>query len=201
MSNIPRGERRNVFVTIGSIKYGFKTSSRTKQHATTLGHQDAAAANGVIYGINSPKPNRATLISEKGLGRISSFIDPGKEKEARKANWTITRTGGRRAIGESRTTIAVYVNTPFGWKYAWRMQKADFSSFGAILGIKKATAADADDLVWGANNPKPPRASKLDNGSVNSSFIEPSAATIDKAFAAGWNVSGINYELIPAAEG
>lgn len=189
------GERDPVFVTIGAIKYGFQASRRSRQHRGTLGHTAFTGQEGVIFGANSPKPNRASLVDDSGAS-ISSFIDPSKEEGAKKAGWTVTRSSKIRGVGESPRTVAVFVEMPGGWNYAWRMGKTDFGDYAAILGIQKATGG-TNNLVWGAQTPKPPKASKRFGRSIRSTFVTPKRSVIDKAVGQGWAIAGLDYDLIP----
>lgn len=192
-----RGPRRLVFVDLTGIKYGFATTEAAATHATILGHELYTTQAGVTFGVNSPKPNRASK-RLSALRTISSFVDPANEDDAKAEGWRIVRKSSRRGAGSSAKTTTVYVDMPgVTWKYAWRMSTPEFTQHGAILGIQRATGAQT--LVFGGNL-KPPRARLIDEtGSSISSFIAPSVSIIDKASAAGWFVSNISFDLIPTA--
>lgn len=190
-----RGARTPVFVTLtGTIKYGFQASANTATHRATLGHTVYNNQAGVFFGANSPKPNRAT--KEISGHSVSSFCDPSKIDALRAADWIITRTGRRRGLKTSGRSRTVYVEMPGGWNYAWNIT-ADDVDLAADLGFSQAAAATAN-LIWGVSYPKPPRATRRIAGANHSSFIKPAAATIDAAVAAGWTVSAIDYDLLPA---
>jgi hypothetical protein len=187
-----RGGRTNVFVTIGAIKYGFAAGAGSSAHRADLGHTVFADQPGVVFGANSPKPNRASKIIANET--ISSFCDPSKEDDLRTAEWTILRNSRRRGITQSVRSRSVYVAMPGGYNYAWNIT-VDELDLANDLGFLPATGATAN-LVWGSS-PKPPRASRVIAGSRVSSFIRPQQSIIDAAVTAGYSISGIDYALIP----
>lgn len=85
---------------------------------------------------------------------------------------------------------------PGGYKYAWNITTAE-ADLAATLGFVAATGADAPNLIWGVNSPKPPRASKRENGSSVSTFCKPQQSVIDAAITAGFSISGVDYDLLP----
>lgn len=193
-----RGPRRSVFIDFQGLKYGFATPLEATR-GSVLGHTDyTGAEEAVVFGVNSPKPNRAVL--DTGTRTFSSFVAPAAEDAARKAKWRIIRNGRRRGAGKTLKTVTVALEMPgVAWKYAWRMDAVDFNEHKTVLGLEEATGGGL--LVWGGSL-KPPRATKvLTDGSTVSSFIAPKAAIIDKAAGEGWAIFGVNYDLIPAAAG
>jgi hypothetical protein len=68
-------------------------------------------------------------------------------------------------------------------KYAWNMPKDTAQKIGSIqaLGIRLATGQD-NDLVFGAEYPKPPRATRLIGEDQISTFYDPSTT-----LPAGWS--------------
>ena len=72
-----------------------------------------------------------------------------------------------------------------GMKYGFLMDQNSFTSFGQVLGIKDA--ASEGQVFYGANSPKPPRASKRDNGVTQSGFYD--IANAKQLVAAGWRLS------------
>ncbi len=190
-----RGEQIKVYVEVGNLKYGFRTTESVhNSYKGELGQITYAGAVGVVFGANSPKPARAT--KEFAAGSISSFCSSDKIPSLKKNNWVVTNNGSIRGIKTAGKTRTVFVDMPGGWKYAWNITKAE-ADLSAILGFQLATGADAADLVWGVNDPKPPRATKRENGSSTSTFIQPKQSVIDKAIEAGFSISGINYDLLP----
>ncbi len=190
-----RGKQVEVYVKVGELKYGFKTTKSVHDsYKGELGQTTYAGAAGVVFGANSPKPARAT--KEFAAGNISSFCSSDKIDNLKTNNWIVNAKGSIRGIKTGGKTRTVFVDMPGGWKYAWNITKEE-ADLAGVLGFQLATASDASDLVWGVNDPKPPRAVKRENGSSTSTFIQPKQSVIDKAIGAGFSISGINYDLLP----
>lgn len=181
-----RGEQVKVYVpvTTNNYKYGFKTNDKKfKAVGAVLGQKTALGVVGVFYGANSPKPGTARKVDK--TGSISSYFDQKKAKALQKEGWILTESGSTQGIRTSGLAITVAVDTPFGYKYAWNITKAEatvFSPFGAVV------PTDADKLVWGSF-PKPPRATKRTNTGSTSSYIAPDTSIINQAIAAGFSVT------------
>ena len=169
------------------IRYGFKTNVNQERRAA-LGHTAIAAEvpAGMVIGANSPKPGRASRLFADGYA--SSFFDHSKAGELLAAGWTVG-AGRSRGGGDGLRSRTFYV-TLGGIKYGWTMPSrlatllaGDLSE----LGIQSA-AANEDDLVFGSQRPKPPRASKRTIGdggtTVLSTFYDPSRTTLPDT----WNV-------------
>lgn len=73
-----------------------------------------------------------------------------------------------------------------GMKYGFLMDRNSFTGFGSVLGIEDA--ASETQVFYGANSPKPPRASKKDNGVTQSGFYD--IAKAGSLVSAGWRLSG-----------
>ena len=190
-----RGKQVEVYVQVAGLKYGFKTTKSVHDsYKGELGQTTYAGAAGVVFGANSPKPARAT--KEFAAGNISSFCSSDKIDNLKTNNWIVNAKGSIRGIKTGGKTRTVFVDMPGGWKYAWNITKEE-ADLAGVLGFQVATASDASDLVWGVNDPKPPRAVKRENGSSTSTFIQPKQSVIDKAIEAGFSISGINYDLLP----
>lgn len=134
------------------IAYGFNTGADSGDQAT-LGQQDVTAGVAgatVVFGANRPKPAR--VAKRRTSGTVSSFVSYSAEAGAKAAGFR-TVAPRRYAIPKatSKQTL-VYVKTS-NVNYAWMMNTADFTAFGAELGIKAVTATD--DVVVGASSPKP----------------------------------------------
>lgn len=180
----------------GVIKYGFLTNVPDAV-GVTCGHTPAPADGnlvGLIFGARSPKPGRASIRRTGGVD--STFYDFSRYGALRAAGASLTNPRRRRGSA-SANSQAVYV-TLNGFKYAWRIPQTLLTRLGgdtAGLGIQIATGAD-DDLVWGANSPKPPRASRVvvsaDGVDVLTTFIDPSRAD---SLPEGWSTS--NGEEVP----
>ncbi len=192
-----RGEQVEVYVTIGSLKYGFRTTKSVHDsYKAELGQTTYAGSVGVFFGANSPKPPRAT--KEFASGTIGSYCSTDKVSSLKKNGWTVanrTRIRGIRTAGKTRT---VYVDMPGGWRYAWNITSTE-ADLASELGFVLATGSDARELIWGVNYPKPPRASKKEETGTVSTFIKPQNSVIESAIGKGWTVSGVDYDLLPDA--
>jgi hypothetical protein len=173
------GTKRKVSVAPfrgATFRYGFSTNCDAAD-AAILGHQDAGMAPippKLVFGANSPKP--AVAYKKKASGKTeSSFIDFNQIVAAKAASWKVTGFKYKNPRSGTRSK-AVYVKFN-GIKYAWQMSATVYSRITAAqrtqLGIVEATATDIADLVWGVNDPKPPRASRDLGGSKVETFIDP----------------------------
>ncbi|MBD2571349.1 hypothetical protein [Anabaena lutea] len=198
-----RGEKVPVFVVFSGLNYGFQGTERIlKKYGGLLGQKLSGATPGVFYGCNSPKPPRATIAETEGKentftgSRVSSFCSADKVDSLKKANWVITKAGTIRGIKQAGVTRTVHVEMPGGYNYTWNLNKEELTHV-QLLGIELTTGS-TDNRVWGSS-PKPPRASIIIQGQRTSTFIKPQGSVIDKAIAAGWSISGVDYDLIPNA--
>jgi hypothetical protein len=192
-----RGERTPVMVLLGTLKYGFQTQkSITTSYGSELGHVAYSPDTGVgiFFGANSPKPPRAT--KQFDTGAISSFCSTQQIGTLRTGGWTVSSNSSRRGIRSAGKTKSVFVDMPGGYRYAWNISSAE-ADLASELGFELATGG-MSDLVWGST-PKPPRASKVGTDGRISTFCKPQASAIDAAIAKGWTVSGVDYDLLPAA--
>lgn len=190
-----RGERVKVYVETRGFKYGFSTNPQGHTtHKTLMGQTTYVGAAGVVFGCNSPKPARAVF---DGANPFSSFCSDNKISTLRKTeNYSVVSKGNVRGVKTSGKTRTVYIDMPGGWKYAWNITAAEVS-LAEDLGFVVATGAIANSLLWGVDSPKPPRARKKEATGSSSSFIKPQKSVMDAAVAAGYTVSGIDYDLIP----
>jgi hypothetical protein len=181
-----RGEQVLVYVpvTVNNYKYGFKTNDKKfKGVGAALGQKTALGVVGVFYGANSPKPGTARKVDKTGT--ISSYFDQNKAKELQKEGWILLSSGSSQGIRTSGLAVTVAVDTPFGYKYAWNITKAEVPLFSPF-GVEVPT--DADKLVFGSY-PKPPRATKRTSTGSTSSFIAPDLAVMNQANLAGFSVT------------
>lgn len=187
-----RGERTRVFVSMGIINYGFSASANSNAHRAALGHTVFAQQPGVVFGANSPKPNRATKeFSPTNI--VTSFYDSSKEAELKAADWVIHGGGRRRGLARTPRSRTVFVDMGT-YNYAWNLTTAEQTNM-AILGIEFASGS-TPALVWGST-PKPPRATRKTNtGRILSTFIRPDRTIVEAAQAAGWSVSD-EYGMLP----
>ncbi|WP_342597702.1 hypothetical protein VKI21_06990 [Cyanobacterium aponinum UTEX 3222] len=184
---INTGPKQKVFVPVYGMKYGFMMDRNSfGAFGGQLGIKDAAAEGGVFYGANSPKPPRAVK-KENGVSQ-SGFYDLAKAKSLANAGWKLSGAGILRSIKTTGAAITVCVDTPFGKSYAWNIP-ANRRQIAIELGATVPT--DPTQLVWGAY-PKPPRATKIDNGVRTSTFCPPDQVSIDAAASKGYSVEGLD---------
>lgn len=204
----PYGPRELVAVvpyTGATWKYGFNTTTKEAEQ-TALGQTDAIVNGdyiaGLVIGVNRPKPPRAT---RKGSATDtgSTYCGADAIATAKAAGWRVKvplRRGGRS--GAKSKTVYVTVGEidadgqPVGpqFKYAWPMPLFLYNRIIAAdrtaLGIEDATASDTD-LIFGADYPKPPRASFIatpTSGASNTltTFVDPNK--IDN-LPSGWSAA------------
>lgn len=175
------------------VKYGFP-SNVDAAVATACGHQQITGdVVGLVFGANSPKPGRASRKNAAGESQ-SSFYDFAVYFQLIEDGWSVSlpkrKRGGTTARGRS-----VYV-TVNGIKYAWNMTNRQAQRIGDLagLGIEQATNNDTD-LVFGASQPKPPSARKVEVGEggtdVISTFVDPTRAD---NLPEGWSLTN---EVVP----
>lgn len=193
MSSFTRGKKRTnlVFVTINDLMYfGFKPKDLTSlpgiqtADITALGHvQPNAIANGRIrvIGAKAPKPPRVTKRTGAATGQqtVSTYCGYNNIGLAQAAGWSLTKARGSvslRSPTAPRQSLTAIAELGDGSLYCFPMNKSDFESYGAELGLKSSTTitsdAERNKLVSGASIPYPGRAAKLlANGSTFSSFF------------------------------
>ena len=186
------------------ILYGFKTNCKAAT-STACGHTDVDYANlpaTIVFGARAPKPGRASRLNTDEYE--SSFFDYTVYGALKTAGWATTRPFVRRPSVSSRSiTVSVSTNSTGGAtgviKYAWNMPIALYNKIEselAGLGIDVPSAGDTD-LVFGANSPRPPRASKTVVGAggndILTTFVAP--ARFD-SLTSGWAPAGGSSQYI-----
>lgn len=177
---MPRNIRSRdpVYVAIGSgantINYGFNTGLATadRDNFGQVAIDATALPTKLVFGANSPKPAKA---SKKGAtGTISSFCSDANRAALKAVGYTISRPKARWS-----TKNAFYV-TINGVKYGWKpgpMPAYVTADVLTALGVKTATVADRDELVFGASYPKPARVKTIlgvaPNENSFSTFVDP----------------------------
>lgn len=186
------GPKRKVYVDPSlstNLAYGFSTNVPVSD-GTALGHKpvDGTTTALVMFGVNKPKPGIAT--KKDATGSVSSFYDITNKDALIAAKWKV-RPGSMRRGRKTRFATPVFVTLTGGIKYAWMMPDALRALIGGdltALGIQVADGTEKD-LVWGANNNKPPRAQKLlpatgsDPENSISTFFDPSQSA---SLPTGW---------------
>lgn len=192
-------------VEAGGVNYAFFTNIPTGQRAT-LGQVAItdleAPPLGTVLGSNFPKPRRASRRSNGAGGRFtSSFCSTALIRPLKAAGWRITKPRVTKpplhtpALRPNSFIQTAYV-TFRGIKYAWQLPKVTITNVTEAtilaLGVRLATPGDFDELCFGANAPKPPKASRTistgADASLNiktlSTFYDPSVT-----LPAGWTES------------
>lgn len=198
-----------VYVTIGigepqgdppapveTLRYGFFTNIPTANRSALgqIAIPESSYANppqNLVIGASFPKPRRASRREAQRF--VSSFVAKDKIDDAKKAGYRVTPSKARSRIILTPTSFvkSVYV-TLRGIKYGWNIPKVTETNAGSLggLGIVNAVADDRDELCFGANFPKPPRASRVIGSTteikVVSTFYDPSKETLPS----GWTPIG-----------
>jgi hypothetical protein len=190
-------------VEAGGVNYAFFTNIPSGAR-TELGHTAIATPEnpplGTVLGSNFPKPRRAS--QRNGLRYTSSFCSTGLITQLKIAGWRITKPRVTKpplhieALRPKSFIQTAYV-TFRGVKYAWQLPKVTITNVTEAvisqLGIKLATPGDFDELCFGANAPKPPKASvtvgsgegAAATSKTLSTFYDPSIANLPT----GWTES------------
>ena len=190
-------------VEAGGVNYAFYTNIPTSQR-TALGQvaitTPANPPLGTVLASNFPKPRRASR--REALRYTSSFCSAALLAQLKVAGWRIVKPRITKpplhipALRPNSFVQTVYV-TFRGIKYAWQLPKVTITNVTQAvideLGIKLATPGDFDELCFGANAPKPPKASRtVGEGSgasliskTLSTFYDPSTTTLPT----GWTES------------
>lgn len=192
-----QGERVELYVTIGGMKYGFLGRKKVlTSYGQELGQTgvEGGAPEGLFFGANSPKPPRASKQLDNSTSTIRSFCSTNKVESLRRSGWGVSSKTSIRGIKTAGATRTVSVPMPGRYRYAYNLDK-DLVDHATILGLDIATGP-IDNAVWGSS-PKPPRASKRNSdGSTTSTFCAPTRTVIDAASAAGWTIGSLDFELI-----
>lgn len=190
---INTGPKQKVFVPLLGMKYGFLMDRNSfTGFGAVLGIKDAASEGQVFYGVNSPKPPRASK-KEDGVTQ-SGFYDIANAKQLAAAGWRLSSASRLKSIKTSGAAVTVCVDTPFGGKkYAWNIP-ANRKTRAVELGAEEPT--DPTLLVWGAF-PKPPRATiRNADGTTFGTFCPPSQTAINAASALGYSVEGLDGDWL-----
>jgi hypothetical protein len=207
-----RGKKRENLVYVDINQYCFflfkskdlsSLSGISTSDVTALGHKTEASVSADttrirIIGASAPKPPRATKkLSNAAAGTqqsASTFCGYSSIATAQVAGWKITKTRrsvSLRAASALRGSLTAIAELSDGSHYCFPMNKADFDSYGASLGLKTAvtitTATELGKLVAGSSIPRPGKASiELATGSSFSSFY--SSDKRSDAASAGFSI-------------
>jgi hypothetical protein len=190
-------------VEAGGVNYAFYTNipagAKTALGQVAIATPASPPLNTVLAS-NFPKPRRAS--KREALRYTSSFCSAALLVQLKVAGWRITKSRVTKpplhieALRPKSFVHTVYV-TVRGIKYAWQLPKVTITNVTqetlTALGVKLATPGDFDELCFGANAPKPPKASVTigsgDGDSATSktlsTFYDPSIASLPT----GWTES------------
>lgn len=209
MSSYTRGKKRpnTVFVYLNnSIYFGFKPkdiasiTGVTASDITALGHippSGVPSGRIKVVGAKAPQPPRVMKKLGNPVGQqqsASTFCAYNSLAAAQTSGWSLikSRRGVTlRSAAAPRQSLTAIATLGDGSLYCFPMNKTDFESYGAELGLQSSTLITSDTerekLVSGASLPYPGRASKLlSNGSTFSSFF--STASQGDVLDAGYDI-------------
>ncbi len=217
MASYTRGRRRDktVFVRCNTapLFYGFRTIDLsaipgvTAGDITALGHLTTLSAGALAcFGANAPKPPRVTKrianASSSAQASVSTFCSDSALGAAVAAGWSMGKSGRSAGVrgGNTRTITALVPMGAGGLMYAFPMNKADFDTHAAELGLVSGatitTVAEANRVVSGCSLPRPGRAMKeLTIGRI-STFYAPAKQGDLQAPTSGWRVMSVAQELV-----
>lgn len=184
-----------VLLDVGTAKinYAYTTPHATYTELNTdLGIVKVAAQTNLFYGINAPKPFRASKITEtdKAISSKTSFVASDKVATIRtNPSYNLSAPKGSIKLSGNENIATVYITIAAATgnvNYLWNMRKTTFDLIKDDLGITKATKNDLKNAIRGMNRPTLPRASKRISGVNRSTFVDP--AKTDDAEAKGWTV-------------
>jgi hypothetical protein len=187
-------------VEAGGVNYAFFTNIPSTAR-TALGQVAITTPQspplGTVLASNFPKPRRAS--KRDTLRYTSSFCSAALLTQLKVAGWRINKPRVTKpplhipSLRPNSFIQTAYV-TFRGIKYAWQLPKVTITNVteGILtqLGVKFATPGDFDELCFGANAPKPPKASVTiadgsDGSKTLSTFYDPSTTTLPT----GWTES------------
>lgn len=184
-----------VLLDVGTAKinYAYTTPHATYTELNTdLGIVKVATQSHLFFGINAPKPYRASKITEtdKAISSKTSFVSSDKVATVRtNPAYNLSAPKGSIKLSGNENVITAYIAIAAASgnvNYLWNMKKTTFDLVATDLGISKATKNDLKNAIRGMNRPTLPKASKRISGVNRSTFVDP--AKTDDAEAKGWTV-------------
>jgi hypothetical protein len=190
-------------VEAGGVNYAFFTNIPTASR-TALGQVAITTPEnpplGTVIASNFPKPRRAS--KRDALRFTSSFCSAALITQLKIAGWRINKLRVTKPpLHTPELRPKSFIRTAYvtfrGIKYGWQLPKVTITNVtDAVLGqlgVKFATPGDFDELCFGADAPKPPKA-KVTIGEGEgasakskdlSTFYDPSIANLPE----GWTES------------
>lgn len=187
---------------VGGVNYAFYTNipsaSRTALGQVAITTPEAPPL-GTVLASNFPKPRRAS--KRTGLRYTSSFCSAANIVALKVDGWRIARPRITKPplhteLLRPRSFVQTVYVTFRGIKYAWQLPKVTITNVTAAvigqLGITLAVPGDFNELCFGGNSPKPPKASLTIGEGIGadatsktlSTFYDPSVT-----LPAGWTES------------
>ena len=195
----------NVLPTERSVYFAFKTKDFgsivgvATSDLAALGHLtiDAIPTGALIFlRANSPKPPRARKVLNRNpsvnqQGSVSTYYGYGREKEVLAAGWDLSTPAKSVNLRNKSRYVSAVAKISNGAYYVFPLNKADFTTYGQILGLLSPTQITSDTerskLVAGASRPRPGKAGKdLGNGSDFTSFFSFDA--VDQLYAENFSI-------------
>lgn len=166
-----------------------------------LGHYDMVGMSGIsgallVTGANSPKPPRVVKRNPNAAitaaGSVSTFCAYDALGAAMAQGWTLAKKGhGVRLTASTSLTrkVTAIATLSNGIKYAFPLDKADFTAFAADLGLESAeqmtTSLERRKLVTGCQQKPGTCAKRAGTGNFSSFY---STASKDAVVANGYNI-------------
>lgn len=206
-----RGRLREVitFVALNEfLFYGWKAPDLASNLGVTsgdlvgaLGHVDSVMALNtpsaiLITGANSPKPARVVKRNPTApitqSGSTSTFVAYDKMADANVAGWSLAKAarGVKLTSSTANTRACTAVATlSNGLNYCFPMNKADFTTYGAELGLQSGeqmnTAGELKRVATGTRQKPGVAAKEVGTGTFSSFF---STNKLDDITAAGYSL-------------
>lgn len=151
-----------------SLYYGFTTQDidivpTVSGAKTLLGHLTVVPTNGYkIVGASAPKPprvkkNLATDPTEQSS--VTTFCAPANLIAAKGQGWKTAKQGKQVKLSGGRKTVMVFATMENGSAYVFPLNRVDFATHGATLGLELAstlnTATERARAFSGATSPRP----------------------------------------------
>ncbi len=195
----------NVLPTERNVYFAFKTKDFASlpgvatSDLAALGHLtiDALPTNVLIFlRANSPKPPRARKVINRNpsvneQGSVSTYYGYGREQQVLGAGWDLATPAKSVNLRNKARYVSAVAKVSNGAYYVFPMNTADFTTYGAILGLLSPTQITSDTerakLVVGASRPRPGKAAKdLGNGAEFTSFYSFDA--VDQLYAENFSI-------------
>ena len=145
---------QTVFIT-AAVTASWEYAYSTPNYDATLGHSlftGVVPGKPLVFGYNGKKPSRAIKSLAGGKSK-STFVDSGKEDDAKTAGWKVSVSTSKRApVGKNTKRVAIKLQA--GVYHCWSMPNVLHTALGGTgltaLGIVDASTQPSENLIWGA---------------------------------------------------